>query len=142
MVKPDLHSLPGYWTWEAWKGAKNPGHQTSKGCRLEAVSPWIFVPVKNAFIVEEETVNVGSKFIIGDTAQEQVVPHTQRQCARPRRMQGRRARERARGRPQGGGCRGEAAKALRLVRSSRALSPFSQLPVSFSTPDLPGDPPG
>ena len=94
--------------------------------------------MKNTFIVEEETVNVGSKFTIGDTAQEQAGQHTQRQCTRPSRTRGSRA-ESARGRPR---VRGEAAEALRSVGSSRALSPFSQLLVSFSTPDLPGDPLG
>ena len=56
--------------------SKPPDQQAleAKNCFFPASLP----PVKNAFITEAETVNAGTKFIIGDIAQQQVGEHIEK----------------------------------------------------------------
>ena len=52
--------------------ARNPSHQNSKGSRLKAIFPWLLPGVKNAFLIEAKILNAGTKFIIGDTEEQEV----------------------------------------------------------------------
>ena len=52
---------------------RNPSHQTSPGLEARSCfSPGSLPPVKTSFIIEAETVNTGTKFIIRDVAQQEV----------------------------------------------------------------------
>ena len=53
------------------------------------IFPGSLPPEKNAFIMRTETVNAGTKFIIRDTAQQQVGEHTEKQFVQVRQKQGR-----------------------------------------------------
>ena len=58
-MKTDLSSLPRNGTWVAWMETRNPSLHT----------PWLLLPVKNAFLTAAKTVKTGTKFIIRDIAQ-------------------------------------------------------------------------
>ena len=92
--------------------------------------------MKKAFIAEGDTVHAGSEFTLGGKGQEPVGPRAAVLCLAETDAGQRRAQREGADRRPGGGRRGGAARPLGLVRS-----PFSQLLVSSSTPDLPGDPP-
>lgn len=59
--------------WVVWMKARNlPPDQQGMEI-LEAICPWIFAPLKNAFLMEAETVKAGTEFIrdIGEQVMEQ-----------------------------------------------------------------------
>ena len=69
---------------------RNPSHETSKATGQKLFFPGSLPPVKkNVFIMEAETVNAGTKFIIRDKAQQQVGERIEKQFVQMRQKQDR-----------------------------------------------------